>query len=705
MIQQKLQMLYKKMDNSWLLRCIRSSLVMLIPILLISSFSIVLQYFPIIPYQNLITTFAGGMLVDIFNTVYSVTGGMASLYMVVALAISYSQLRGSDNKSSFGMIFTAAACFALLSGVADGADFNVATLGATGMFTAVVCGLGASILYDRIGRRIHHRRRSFADGADEMFQKTLLSLTPMVSVIAIFLLFYIFMTRTLHFASFTEMFSAFAHGLFSHMGRSLGTSILYEIVLNVLWFFGIHGGDVMEYVTENLFNSAMGVNADLIAQGLPATDIYNGSFLNVFIAMGGAGTIWCLLLAILIFSKRRNNRKLAKLAVIPSIFNISEMLMFGLPVAFNPIFFIPFVLTPVVTVITSAFAMSTGLVPVPMNTVSWTTPVIMGGYMATGSIAGAVLQIVNLVIGVLIYAPFVKMYDDIGMRDSERKMNNLIAILQKSEQEKRPVELLELRNESGVMAKVLSEELRYNMHHGLPTMYYQPQYNKEGTCIGVEALLRWIHPTYGMIYPPLVIRLAEESGKLLELEEKIFHAVIRDAKQLSEILSPEAKISINVTGETIQLDEFSDFLEDMQEAYPEYCNRIMLEITEQAAIQLDDNLIAKLTKIREMGYRLAIDDFSMGNTSIKYLQTNIFNVIKLDGSISRSVLNNERSYGIVASITKLASDLDIDVIAEFVENEKQRDILDKAECKWYQGELYGLALPLDKLAENVSQKK
>lgn len=705
MIQQKLQMLYKKMDNSWLLRCIRSSLVMLIPILLISSFSIVLQYFPIIPYQNLITTFAGGMLVDIFNTVYSVTGGMASLYMVVALAISYSQLRGSDNKSSFGMIFTAAACFALLSGVADGADFNVATLGATGMFTAVVCGLGASILYDRIGRRIHHRRRSFADGADEMFQKTLLSLTPMVSVIAIFLLFYIFMTRTLHFASFTEMFSAFAHGLFSHMGRSLGTSILYEIVLNVLWFFGIHGGDVMEYVTENLFNSAMGVNADLIAQGLPATDIYNGSFLNVFIAMGGAGTIWCLLLAILIFSKRRNNRKLAKLAVIPSIFNISEMLMFGLPVAFNPIFFIPFVLTPVVTVITSAFAMSTGLVPVPMNTVSWTTPVIMGGYMATGSIAGAVLQIVNLVIGVLIYAPFVKMYDDIGMRDSERKMNNLIAILQKSEQEKRPVELLELRNESGVMAKVLSEELRYNMHHGLPTMYYQPQYNKEGTCIGVEALLRWIHPTYGMIYPPLVIRLAEESGKLLELEEKIFHAVIRDAKQLSEILSPEAKISINVTGETIQLDEFSDFLEDMQEAYPEYCSRIMLEITEQAAIQLDDNLIAKLTKIREMGYRLAIDDFSMGNTSIKYLQTNIFNVIKLDGSISRSVLNNERSYGIVASITKLASDLDIDVIAEFVENEKQRDILDKAECKWYQGELYGLALPLDKLAENVSQKK
>lgn len=290
------------------------------------------------------------------------------------------------------------------------------------------------------------------------------------------------------------------------------------------------------------------------------------------------------------------------------------------------------------------------------------------------------------------------------MRDSERKMNNLIAVLQKSEQEKRPVELLELRNETGVMAKMLSEELRYNMYHGLPTMYYQPQYNKEGSCIGVEALLRWIHPTYGMIYPPLVIKLAEESGKLLELEEKIFHAVIRDSKQLLDILSPDAKISINVTGETIQLDEFSDFLEQMQKTYPEYCSHIMIEITEQAAIRLDEELTAKLTKIRKMGYGLAIDDFSMGNTSIKYLQTNIFNTIKLDGSISRSVLDNERSYGIVASITKLASDLDINVIAEFVENEKQRDILAEAECEWYQGELYGLALPLDKLEEHVSQK-
>ena len=705
MIQQKLEALYRKMEDLRLLRCIRSSLVMLIPILLIGSFATVLQYLPITSYQNFLVSFEDGILITIFNTIYCATGGMGSIYLTIGLAMAYSEERTGNSKNSFGRIFTAMACFALWSGVANGADFNVATFGTTGMFTAVICGLGASALYDSINRKLRHRHRSFADGADEVFQTILLALFPMIITVAVFALTHMLMTHYLHVSSFTEMFGRFTHDIFNHMGRSFGTTLLYEFLLNGLWFFGIHGGDVMEYVTETLFNSAVDVNGTLIAQGLPATDIYNGTFLNVFIAMGGCGTIWCLLLAILIFSKRRNNRKLAKIAIIPSMFNVSEILIFGLPVVFNPIFFIPFLLVPVAMVITSAAAMSVGLVPVPVNIVSWTTPIIMGGYMATESIAGAVLQIVNLAVGVLIYAPFVKMYDKMGMRDSERKMNNLVAVLQKSEADKKPVELLELHNESGVMAKVLSEELQYNMSRGLPTMYYQPQYDKEGRCIGVEALLRWMHPTYGMIYPPLVIQLAEESGKLLVLEEKIFHAVIRDAKQLLEILEPDAKISINVTGETIQMNEFSDFLLHMHEIYPEYCNRIMLEITEQAAIKLDDKLIARLTKIRELGYGFAIDDFSMGHTSIKYLQTNIFNVIKLDGAISKSVIDNERSYGIVASITKLASDFDIAVIAEYVENEKQRDILEKADCNWYQGELYGLAVPLDKLAEQMDRNE
>lgn len=697
MIQQKIQTLYTKMEEAKLLRCVRNALVMLIPILLIGSFATVFQYLPIAPYQQFVASFAGGILIDIFNIIYSATSGMISVYMTISLSISYSQqMENTHNKNNLSMIFTAAACFALLSGVGNAETFHIESFGTTGMFTAIVCGLGATALYDGISRVMRYKRNALADGVDKTFQAALHSVFPMVCVLSVFMLLYVFMAEFLHFQSFTELFSALTHGIFNHMGRSLVSSVIYEIVLNLMWFFGIHGGDVLEYATQNLFNATTGADGLIHVQ-----EIYNGSLLNVFVAMGGCGTIWCLLLAILIFSKRRNNKKLAMLATIPSIFNISEILIFGLPVVYNPIFFIPFLITPIVMVFTSAFAMWAGLVPTAVNAISWTTPVIMGGYMATGSVAGAILQIVNLAIGVLIYAPFVKMYDNACMRDSKRKMDELVSDLQESEQGNRHMELLELRGEPGIIAKMLSEELKYNIEHDFPTMYYQPQYDGEGTCIGVEALLRWIHPIYGTVYPPLVIKLAEESGTLLELEKKIFLTVMRDAEKLDEMLPEGAKFSINVTGDTIQTDEFTAFLAELKETYPKYAERIMIEITEQAALQLDEQLINRLMKIRQMGYKMAIDDFSMGNTSIKYLQTNIFNVIKLDGSISRSVLSNERSCGIIASITRMADHMNIDVIAEFVENQKQRDILKSVDCNRYQGELYGLAVPLDKLEEQI----
>lgn len=698
MIQHKLQALYEKLGDSDVLRCIRGSLVMLIPIILIGSFATVLEYLPLPAYQELITSFQNGILITILEYIYGATSGMASVYMTISLAMSYSQQKNIyDSKNSFGLIFTSVACFALWSGVSNIGEFHIETFGTTGMFTAIICGLGSAVLYTKISRKIERRHRSFADGADETFQTMLSSWLPMLSVLGIFLVFYVLMIEFLHFTSFTEMFSAVTHAIFKKLGRSLGTSVLYEVVLNLMWFFGIHGGNVLEYATQNLFDFAVGANSQIISE-----NIYNSAFLNVFVAMGGCGTIWSLILAVVIFSKRRNNRRLATIAMVPGVFNISEIIIFGLPVVFNPIFFLPFILTPVVLVLTSAFAINVGLVPPPTYLVSWTTPVILGGYMATGSVSGAILQLVNLGIGILIYAPFVKLYDSMCMRDSERKLNGLVDALKQSEAENKQVALLALPGDSGMMAKMLSEDLQYNMaHDGLPTMYYQPQYNKEGECIGVEALLRWIYPAYGLLYPPLVIKLAEEAGLLSELEKDVFKSVIRDMEGLLEILPKDAKISLNVTGETIQLDAFSEFLSQMQKKYPEYCRCIVLEITEQAALKLDSEVIERLTKIRDMGYQLAIDDFSMGSTSIKYLQANIFSVIKLDGAISRSVLHNERSCDIIASITKLAKDMDINVIAEYVENEKQREILEKIGCYWYQGYLYGAALPLDRLKEQL----
>ena len=95
----------------------------------------------------------------------------------------------------------------------------------------------------------------------------------------------------------------------------------------------------------------------------------------------------------------------------PVIINVNETLIFGLPVIFNPILLVPFVLTPVVMLLTSTAAVALGFVPIVSDSVNWTTPVILSGYLTTGSIAGSLLQIFNICVGVVLYMPFVKVLE------------------------------------------------------------------------------------------------------------------------------------------------------------------------------------------------------------------------------------------------------------------------------------------------------
>lgn len=696
--------LYNWMDNSTLLQCIRSGLVMTIPVLLIGSFALVLRSLPIPAYQEFITGFLSGTLYTIFNAIHSATFGFMALYMTASISICYSQQRMDSQQFHYGPLFTSIICFCILS-VFLSENFSLEAFGVKGMFTAIICALGASALYCWLSRRLTGHVRLYADGADVEFNSAISTIIPAILVILVFAVLNLCLVKLFGVHSTQMLFVNLINGFFSNMGRSLGSMLLFVLLSNVLWFFGIHGTDVLESVTQHLFVPAVALNAGNIAAGGQATEIFSKTFFDVFVAMGGCGTSVCLLIAVLLFSRRRSNRNLSRFAALPMLFNINEPMVFGLPIVFNPVLFIPFVLTPLMTVFTSWAAMALGLVPIPAVTVEWTTPVLLGGYLATGSISGAILQLVNIVLGVLIYRPFVRLYDKEKLRNANWRMEKLIRILQKSEAERRPVELLALRDSTSTVSKALAEDLRFHLARELPKLYYQPQFDSQGACIGAEALLRWEHPLYGMVYPPLMIQIAEESGMLTALEESVFRRVLKDMEPLLDVLGREAKISVNVTGTTIQTAKFERFLSEMHQRYPKYTRNLCIEITEQAAIHLDQDLLERLMRIHGLGYCFAIDDFSMGNTSIKYLQTNVFDCIKLDGSLSRNVLSNPRSLEIVASIAELAASFGIRVLAEFVETSQQREILEGAGCRLYQGYLYSPAVPLDSLREALPGSK
>ena len=696
--------IYIGMNSSKLLLCIRSSLIMLIPVLVIGSMALMLKSFPIDAYQDFIGTFCNGVIANFFSLIYSATFGILSVYVSISISISYTQQIGKDNRHTLGPMIASLVAFFIFSGTFDNGALQTESLRAAGMFTAVIGSLFASWFYDFLSKKMKRSMRLFTEGDDEVFRNTLFALSPtaIVAVVAAVInsiSILIFDGNNIHMA-----FSSGIESIFEGLGRNLGSVLLFEFVAQFLWFFGIHGNNVLEPVCQDLFTPAMDINQQLVEQGMAATEIHSKTFLDVFINVGGSGSVMCLLIAIMVFSHRRSNRKLGMMAAIPGFFNISEIITFGLPIVFNPIFIIPYLLVPMVLGITSTLAVEIGLVPVAINHVEWTTPILWSGYLATDSIAGSILQIVNLAIGTLIYAPFVKIFDKEMIKDANRKMDQLVDLLKKSEETREVVRVLSLRDVGGMVARHLAEDLQTQLIDRRPNMYYQPQYNSKGECIGAEALLRWRHSIYDMIYPPLVIQVAEESGKLIALEKNIFVTIMESMPELIEILGEETKISVNVTGTTIQSEEFEQFLVQLSKDYPRYSNRIVIEITEQAALSIKEELIDRLTRIAKRGYGFAIDDFSMGSTSIKYLQTNVFNLIKLDGSMTRVILKNRRSKDIIASITKLSSDLGIDVLAEYVETEEQRAALEEVGCYLYQGYLYSPAVPMDKL-QVVKNKK
>ncbi len=241
----------------------------------------------------------------------------------------------------------------------------------------------------------------------------------------------------------------------------------------------------------------------------------------------------------------------------------------------------------------------------------------------------------------------------------------------------------------------LENDLRQALADDALEVVYQAQY--DGAAItGVEALLRWVHPRLGAVPPGFFIPLAEEGGLIDELGAFVFRKAFRDSH-----LWPGMKVAINVSALQLRQPSFRASLQRLMQAHGIDARSFELEFTEGVLIADDLRTRELLASLRQMGFTLALDDFGTGFCGLGYLRRFPIDRLKIDRSFTVDLHADRAARAVVSAIIELARALDIDVIAEGIETEQQREVLVELGCNKIQGFLMGCPLGADLMTDLV----
>jgi diguanylate cyclase (GGDEF)-like protein/PAS domain S-box-containing protein len=214
------------------------------------------------------------------------------------------------------------------------------------------------------------------------------------------------------------------------------------------------------------------------------------------------------------------------------------------------------------------------------------------------------------------------------------------------------------------------------------------------TLMGFEALVRWRHPEFGLVPPKDFIPVAEETGQILTIGQRVLESACRQARewQMTYPAAPPLFVSVNLSVKQFNqpglVENIASLLERFQ--LPPRC--LKLEITESVFSDNIEAAVGLLTQLRELGVQLSIDDFGTGYSSLSYLQRFPIDTLKIDRSFVTQMMENEENLAIVRTIVALAQNLGMDVVAEGVETEDQLKLLRKLECEHGQGYLFSTPL-------------
>ena len=245
--------------------------------------------------------------------------------------------------------------------------------------------------------------------------------------------------------------------------------------------------------------------------------------------------------------------------------------------------------------------------------------------------------------------------------------------------------------------------LQTSLHRALERrefqLYYQPQISlRDGTLIGAEALLRWLHPEFGLLGPDQFIPLAEETGLIIPLGNWVLDSACAQARIWHDTGLPDLPVAVNLSPRQFREPSLAASIMDSLEGAGLTPHHLALELTESILMEDTDMSNSALSRFRDMGLHVSIDDFGTGYSSLSYLKRFPLDALKIDKSFVRDITTDTDDAHIATAIISLAHNLNLGVIAEGVEEPAQLDFLRDRGCDAVQGFYYSHPVPAEEFA-------
>ncbi|MEG0238134.1 MAG: PTS sugar transporter subunit IIC [Clostridium sp.] len=389
---------------------IRDGFVTIMPLIMAGAFAVLINNLGWEPYQNFMNSILPANWKDFGGAIWNVSFGFMSI--LVVCTISYHLAKSYDKDGMAAAVISLASFMMLypqtaLAGDA-GSAYSVDAMGAKGLFVAIIVALIATEIFVKL---IGNPRLviKMPDGVPPAVSKSFAALIPSILVLIIagavkFILLGIGIDNI-----FDTVYNAIQSPLQGVIGSFWGMIVLI-LIQQLLWFFGLHGSNILAPVINAVLLPLLEMNMLAVKSGAQPQYIFNSQFLDSYVNLGGSGTTIALIIAIYIAGRRsKQQMMITKLSTAPGLFNINEPMIYGMPLVLNPIYFIPFMLAPLVSASIAYFLTSIGFVPRVAYMATWTTPPIIGAAISTNSIMGAVTALICLAVSICIYLPFVIM--------------------------------------------------------------------------------------------------------------------------------------------------------------------------------------------------------------------------------------------------------------------------------------------------------